>query len=213
MRHLAALAFAALTLCTPATAATYTFSFDGSSGNFPGTVSGVLEGLSDNGLNQKATGLFITSVTGSAFDFSSIYGINFTGPRPSNPGQFVTYSGSQRFDIVNGAITLGEVLMFSQGLGGAGPNRPQNYFDNYLCFFSASSDEKRCPGLLRVATVNKLAEVSRRPTDGPTVTFASVPDQPSPVPLPAGMGLLAAALAFMGLLSCPGRLARRHKIA
>jgi hypothetical protein len=212
MRYTAALTLVAALLAAPVSAATYTFSFDGNA-DYPGRVSGLIEGLLDDGLGQQATGVFVTSVIGSDFDFSDIYGINLTGPRPAKPGQFVTYSGSQSFDITNGAITLGEFLMFSQGLGGVGPNREQNYFDNYLCFFSASSGEKRCPGLLRLATANNLAEVSRRPADGPSVAFARVPDQPSPVPLPAGAGLLAAGLVLLGLLSRPSLFARRRKLA
>jgi hypothetical protein len=212
MRHLAALTLAAALLAAPASAATYTFSFDGSI-DWPGTVSGLIEGLLDNGLDQSATSVFVTSVTGSAFDFSDIYRLNLAAPRAPNPAQYLSFSATQRFDVVNGAIALGEFIMFSQGLGRLDINPQQYDFVNYLCFFSASSTEKRCPGFLAVDVTSGHSEVNRLQTDGPGVTFARLPDQPSPVPLPAGGGLLVAALALMALASRPNLLARHRKVA
>ena len=217
MRLTTALILATALLAAPAQAATYTFSFEGSAAN-PGTVSGLIGGLSDDGLGQLATSVFVTSVTGSAGDFSSINGINFAAPRVANPDQYIFFDSRQRFDVANGVIGLGEFAILSLGYGIDGPNPQLNDFANFLCFFSASSAEKGCPGFLSVRTTNILnvftnAEVTRSPVDGPSVTFSRLPDQPSPVPLPASVGLLASALILIGLLSRPGEPGRRRKIA
>lgn len=217
MRLATAFILAAALLAAPAQAATYTFSFEGSAAR-PGTVSGLIGGLLDDGIGQLATSVFVTSVTGTADDFSSIFGINFAAPRAANPDQYLYFEGQQSFDVANGVIGLGEFAIFSQGFGITNPDPQLNDFVNYLCFFSASSAEKRCPGFLSVGSTNSLnvytyAEVTRFPIDGPSVTFSRLPDQPSPVPLPASVGLLASALLLIGLLSSPGKLGRRRKLA
>lgn len=215
MRYRSALAVTACLFLTPASAATYSFSFDGSADN-PGVVSGLIEGLLDDGVGQKPTSLIITSVAGSAFDFSSIYGINFAVPRIAEPEQYVFYDSVQRFDVENGVIGLAEFAIFAQGLGSTGPNPFLKDYVNYLCFFSASSAQKQCPGYLAFGKYTTypdfiFAQVLRAPADGPSVTFTRVPDEPSPVPLPASVGLLAASLAFIGVVSRLGLFARRRK--
>lgn len=204
MRCTPAFLLAIALLASPASAATYTFTFDGSIDS-PGTVSGLIEGLMDDGLGQSASSVTVTSVVGSAFDFSSIYGLNFAAPTP--PDQIGSRESIQRFDVVGGVIAFGQFAAQDQVID----------FDDFkngsvrlLCFYSTGID---CPGLLWVDDINGLAQIFRPETDGPGVRFTRLPDEPSPVPLPAGAGLLVAALALMGLVSRPGLFARRSKLA
>jgi hypothetical protein len=194
MRHIAALTLAAALLAAPASAATYTFSFDGI-GDHPGTVSGLIDGLSDDGLGQSANSVVITSVTGSAYDFSDIYGFNFAGP-PSN-GELGFHDSQQRFDVVGGAIGLGQFAAIDQMI---------DIFDfskdsvRLLCFYSSGTG---CGGLLSILTGQGLEEVYHLDNDARSVRFARLPDQPSAVPLPATAGLLLSALALTGLFARP----------
>ena len=207
MRFSAALTLAATLLAAPASAATYTFSFDGNA-DYPGRVSGLLEGLNDNGLGQSATSATVTSVTGSPVDFSFLYGFNFLASDSSTPDQYYSNQATQRFDVVNGSIVNAEFVTLSQGLARTSAGTDFLYL---LCFFSAGGP---CPGYLQAYTQDLETKVVLRPAiDGPTVTFARLPDQPSPVPLPAGAGLLVAALALMALASRPNLFARRRKLA
>lgn len=217
MRLNTAFILATALLAAPAQAATYTFTFEGSAAS-PGIVSGLIGGLLDDGSGQLATSVFVTSVTGTTDDFSSIYGINFAAPRIAKLDQTIFYDSIQRFDVTNGIIGLGEFAIFSQGFGTGNPFPYLNDFANYLCFFSASSVEKGCPGFLSVSTtigqnLYTNAEVGRFPIDGPSVVFSRLPDQPSPVPLPAGAGLLASALLLAGLISRAGKPGHRRKPA
>lgn len=196
MHHIAALTLAAALLAAPASAATFTFTFDGIL-DHPGTVSGLIEGLSDDGLGQSATSVIVTSVTGSAFDFSEIYGFNFAAPASSE--QLGVHASQQRFDVVGGVIGLGQFAAIDQVIDIIDFSRDSV---RLLCFYSAGSG---CGGLLSILTGNGLAEVYHLDSDARSVIFARLPDQPSAVPLPASAGLLLSALALTGLF------ARRRK--
>ena len=205
MSYRSAVALVACLLAAPASAATYTFSFDGSSA-YPGTVSGILEGLNDNGLGQSATSATITSVTGSPVDFSFLYGFNFLASYAYSPDQYYFNEAMQHFDVVNGNIVNAEFVTLSQGLARTSAGTDFLYL---LCFFSAGG---ACPGYLHAYTQDLETKIILRPAvDGPTVTFARLPDLPSAVPLPAGAGLLAAALVLLFALARPSHPTHRRK--
>jgi hypothetical protein len=145
MRYTAALTLVAALLAAPVSAATYTFSFDGNA-DYPGRVSGLIEGLNDNGLGQSATSATVTSVTGSPVDFSFLYGFNFLIDYPYTSDQYYFKQASQRFDVVNGSILNAEVVSLSQGF------KRTNAGIDFLYIFCFNSSGGLCPGYLHAYT-------------------------------------------------------------
>ncbi len=184
MCKIAALTLTTALLASSVNAATYSFTFSGTTE--PGTVTGLIEGLSDDGLRQAATSVYVTSVTGSPFDFTPIYGFNFV-PLPR------LFQNS--FDVVGGII---QRASFDSAIG--------NTSTDLLCF---STSGVICPSVIGY---NGNQVIGARDTPDQT-TFTRLSDEPSPVPLPAGAGLLASALALIGFFVRPGRHMRRRRPA
>lgn len=75
-------------------AATFSFSFINNT-NGGGTVEGIIEGLSDNGVNQSATSVKVTS---------NILGFGI--------GEYIGNPESNSFNITNGVITFADFVSF-----------------------------------------------------------------------------------------------------
>jgi hypothetical protein len=174
---------------TRANATTFSFSFtsDGTQDfdqtvNTPGTTTGLIFGLSENGDNQRPTSIEVVSspigLNNFTFSDSDIFGF-------------------QQFDVVNGVITsyttyVGTNASVTTANYSASLSLGNHYDDNYLGYCSAACVAGRAPG---------LTTSNRGGFEG--ITFAEV----SAVPEPSTWAMMI--LGFCGVGAMTYRR-RRH---
>lgn len=189
-----------------ATAATldFSFSFTNTTGNFPGTVTGVILGLQDEAINQTPTAVILTTTGG--LPGSAEKGLNVLDW--DDAGAF--------FGVAGGQISYGIVVATTLTLHNGVPDiddqfclyttnvECSDYIDptttivgNSVLMLNGNSDPDP-------ATAYAARKVIANNQEGAGIIFTRIYPDPTPVPLPATAGLLGAAL--LGL----GRLRRRR---
>lgn len=180
--------FAAAVTAGPAAAAAlvFGFSFSNTSGNFDGTVTGIIRGLQDNMSGQAAASIVLTSDGG-------LPGIADAGNDVVDWFSSSAHA-SNRFDVFGGQIVYALAIAYDD------PS------EDYFCLLTDLTAGCGTLGGVGSAllTLNQQDPDPDRRVIADDRFAAGITFTPIPIPVPAPAGLLAGALLGIGLLRIRG---------